>query len=448
MEKTNLERLWDEKKLCSNPHKGWHHHYYDNSLKVYGPLLKPDDFLTDFPGLNHIYLRVDWSHLEPAEGRYDWEVIDRIIGPWTAHGYGVSFRICCKETWAGFATPEWVMKAGARGTFYPMRDGPCWEPDYGDPIFLEKLEQFHRVFGQRYGSQPWLEFVDVGSYGEWGEGHTQWSGKKDWPVEALKKHIDIHIRSYPNTFVLMNDDTVTVRGTEEGRDEILDYAVSKGLGLRDDSVCVNSYAEKFGFSTLRYPEIFNPVWRTKPVDMELDHYHSVIEYKRWHGGLPLLKAVEETHASYVGFHGDARKWLAENSEIAPEIANRSGYWYFPKSIELDRTMARGRQHKVKLVWENHGVAPAYYRYKLTMRLSNESGAWEQELADSDCRKWMPDEIVSETHWLKVPESLEPGTYRVGVALYDPKRGRDIAVGLKDAVKAEGFWNIAEVAVVG
>ena len=77
MERTNLERVWDDRKICANPHKGWYHHYYDNALTVYGPLLKPDDFLTDFPGLNHIYLRVDWSHLEPAEGQFAWDVIDR-----------------------------------------------------------------------------------------------------------------------------------------------------------------------------------------------------------------------------------------------------------------------------------------------------------------------------------------------------------------------------------
>ncbi len=442
-----LEKVWDDRKTCANPHKGWYHHYYDNSLKVYGPLLRPDDFLTDFPGLNHIYLRVDWSHLEPAEGRFAWEVIDRVIGPWTAHGYGVSFRICCKETSPGFATPEWVMKAGAKGGFYPAGDGQCWEPDYGDPVFLDKLENFHRAFGRRYGAQPWLEFVDIGSYGEWGEGHTLRSSMKDWPVEVIKKHIDIHVRNYPDTFILMNDDMVNCRKNDEGWDEIVDYAVSKGLGLRDDSVCVDSYADKFGFSTLRTPEMFNRVWRQKPVDMELEHYSAAVRENRWKGGLPLLKPVEESHASFVGFHGDARKWLADNPEIAVTLANRSGYWYFPTRVEMCGSMARGSEQKVKLVWENHGVAPAYYRYTLRMRLSNGAGSYEQELSESDNRKWMPDEILSETYSLKVPDTLKPGTYKAGIALYDPRSGRNIELAVKDSIKADGFFTIAEVQVV-
>ena len=447
MEKTNLEKVWDDRKVCANPHKGWYHHYYDNSLDVYGPLLRSDDFLRDFPGLNHIYLRVDWSHLEPAEGQFAWDVIDRVIGPWTAHGYGVSFRICCKETSPGFATPEWVMKAGAKGAFYPAGNGQSWEPDYGDPVFLDRLDNFHRVFARRYGSQPWLEFVDIGSYGEWGEGHTLRSSKKDWPVEVIKKHIDIHVRNYPDTFILMNDDMVNCRNNEEGWDEIVDYAVSKGLGLRDDSVCVDSYADKFGFSTLRTPEMFNLVWRRKPVDMELEHYSYAVRENRWKGGLPLLKAVEESHASFVGFHGDARKWLAENPEIAVKIANRSGYWYFPKRVEMCGSIARGSEQKVKLVWENHGVAPAYYRYRLRMRLTNDTEIYEQELSESDNRKWMPDEIISETYLLRVPDTLKPGTYKVGIALYDQRSGRNIELAVKDSIKADGFYTITGVEVV-
>lgn len=442
MEKTNLESLWDDQKVCENPHKGWYHHYLDNSLKVYGPLLKPDDFLEDFPGLNNIYLRLDWSHLEPEEGKYTWEVIDRIIEQWTAHGYGVSFRICCKETSPGFATPEWVMKAGAKGTFYPAGNGQCWAPDYGDPIFLEKLDNFHRVFAERYGSKPWLEFVDIGSYGEWGEGHTAFSSRRDWPVDVIKKHIDIHVKYYTNTFIIMNDDMVTSRREEEGAEEILKYAVSKGLGLRDDSVSVEWYAKTYGFSTLQCPEMFNLVWRKKPIDIELEHYSATVKNGTWKGGLPLLKAVEESHASFVGFHGDARKWLADNPEIAVKIANRVGYWYFLKSIEMDRSIPRGTEQKLKLVWENHGVAPAYYRYKMVVRLANNSNQYELELPESDNRNWMPDEIVLETHHLKVPDTLPSGKYKLGIALFEQKR--EIELALKNSVKKDGFYDIAEV----
>ena len=134
-------------------------------------------------------------------------------------------------------------------------------------------------------------------------------------------------------------------------------------------------------------------------------------------------------------------------EIAVTLANRSGYWYFPTRVEMCGSMARGSEQKVKLVWENHGVAPAYYRYTLRMRLSNGAGSYEQELSESDNRKWMPDEILSETYSLKVPDTLKPGTYKAGIALYDPRSGRNIELAVKDSIKADGFFTIAEVQVV-
>jgi hypothetical protein len=55
---------------------------------------------------------------------------------------GIAFRISCRETGTDrieqqFATPKWVMEAGAKGGHYFMGkatgpEGP-WEPVYDDP---------------------------------------------------------------------------------------------------------------------------------------------------------------------------------------------------------------------------------------------------------------------------------------------------------------------------
>ena len=108
----NLEKFWDSDIVCSNPHKGWEFHYFDNGIERYHDRLQPGDFLEDFPGLRTIYLRLGWSYLEPEEGKYNWDLIDTVIQKWTARGYNISFRITCKETNnLVFATPEWVKQA-------------------------------------------------------------------------------------------------------------------------------------------------------------------------------------------------------------------------------------------------------------------------------------------------------------------------------------------------
>ena len=126
-----LKNRYDDEKICENPDKGWYIHYYDQGIaERYNSDLAPGDYLDDFPMLDHIYLRLAWSFLEPEEGNFKWELLDDVIDRWTAHGKKVSFRITCKETNKNlpFATPKWVFDAGAKFTW--VKD--CVEPEYGD----------------------------------------------------------------------------------------------------------------------------------------------------------------------------------------------------------------------------------------------------------------------------------------------------------------------------
>jgi len=170
----DLTPLQDATRVLVNPQKGWYHHYPDNHPNKYQ--IARDADLLGFPGMDHLYIRLAWAYLEPKEGQFDWAVIDRIIEKWTAHGLGISFRISCKETSTDrieqqFATPRWVMEAGAQGGHYRMGkatgpEGP-WEPAFDDPVFLAKLDRFLAAFAARYDGKPWLRYLDVGSIGDW-----------------------------------------------------------------------------------------------------------------------------------------------------------------------------------------------------------------------------------------------------------------------------------------
>ena len=61
-------------------------------------------------------------------------------------------------------------------------------------------------------------------------------------------------------------------------------------------------------------------------------------------------ALELLHATYIGYHGYAHEWLADNPEFTGEMLNRCGYWLFPKSIELPRTPVAGRKCRSRCAW--------------------------------------------------------------------------------------------------
>ena len=144
----NLRKYADELSILKNPHKGWYWHYIDNGFfrGEYRENHDPNDRLTDFPGLNHLYLRFDWGDIEKQEGKLDWSYIDKIMDEWGKFGYRFSLRICTYEGDGRmpFATPEYVYKAGARG--YALSNNRL-EPDYGDPVFLNKLSAFMAKVG-------------------------------------------------------------------------------------------------------------------------------------------------------------------------------------------------------------------------------------------------------------------------------------------------------------
>ena len=379
----DLRPFADARTALRNPDKGWFIHYYDDGTENYGTrdgeALSPERALELIPCLDHVYLRLAWSHLEPKEGEYNWRLLDKVVDPFTKAGVGVAFRVTCKETDRSqyYATPKWVADAGARGTM--MED--AWEPDYADPVFLEKLDNFHRAFAERYDGRENLVYVDVGSYGDWGEGHTASSSRRDWPWSAVKAHFDIYRRHYKNALIAVSDDFIGSRVTPEGKPEILQYVRDAGWTFRDDSISVKWFIDNLG-PQMRSPELFDAVWEKVPTILELEHYQVAVAADTWRGGSVFYDAILRAHATYGGFHGFPELWAAENRYYAAKAGNKLGYWYF-----IDEVAVRPSAGELSLAvkWRNEGAAKAYSRYDLDVILTDGDGkdlVFRQEAFDN------------------------------------------------------------------
>ena len=129
-------------------------HFYSNYIENYGSRLEPSDTLDDSPGLSVIFLRVPWSFLEPKEGEFNWSLLDTPAQRWVAKGKQIAISVSSTESWLRNATPKWVQDAGAKGVEFEFGKGvkvggPLWEPDYLDPVFLQKLEHFVAALARR-----------------------------------------------------------------------------------------------------------------------------------------------------------------------------------------------------------------------------------------------------------------------------------------------------------
>lgn len=402
----------DDGRVLTNPDRGYTMHFYSNQPHMYGACLEPGDDLSWFPGCSIAYLRLPWSLIEPEEGRYDWTIVDAPAQRWIAKGGQIALRFTCSEQWTYYATPKWVRDAGAKGVEYeyhePSHTVKAWDPDFGDPVFLDKLEKFIAKLAERYDGHPEVAFMDIGSYGLWGEGHTLYSSKVPESRMAVdvKRHIDLWCRYFRRTQLVISDD-IDGHDNKNGSYPLVDYARSKGVAWRDDSILVQpppcewyheDQAERF--------------WRTLPVVLEHGLYEWCSSNKSWNPKR-LVEAAELMHASYMSIHGDPHRIFAENEAIVRELAVRLGYRFrvvsisWPDSVE---TGPKGRPFTVSLSFSNGGLAPCYRDAFPCLTVKDAKGRIIAVMADSDfnLRSLMPAERNA-----KEPVARHVATFRLG-----------------------------------
>jgi len=422
-----------------NPGMGWTLHFYSNIPGNYGSKLAPADTLDDFPGLSTVYLRIPWAYLEPQEGQYNWALLDTPAQRWIAQGKRIALRLTCSENWMRFATPEWVKDAGARGSFYSYgkgRDpkGGAWDPFFDDPIFLEKLDRFLGAAGARYNGSPRVEFIDIGTYGLWGEGHTHASSQQDH-IAIQKHHIDLHLKHFKDSLLCISDDFAG-HNKPGKRFPITDYALSRGVTIRDDSIMVQPPPRSWYHS-----DMAQAFWPRLPVILEHEHYGSSKKRGAWGDGSLLLKAVEDYHASFMSIHWWPRVLLQENRALIDRINQRLGYRLLPTQVSWPQAVTIGKRFQVHWTWSNKGVAPCYSDAFPALTLKDDQGGIVSVLSDEaltmrDLKIGPPGKSPSSAHTSEfvvglVAPNTKPGPVNVFISVGERDGTPRIALPLPD-----------------
>ncbi len=402
-----------------NPQMGWTLHFYSNVLGNYGSKLEPWDTLDDFPGLSCIYFRLPWAYIEPEQGVFNWSVVDAPAQRWIDKGLQVAFRFTVSESWLRYATPEWVQQAGARGYNFTVGkgvddQGPFWEPDYDDPVFLEKHERFIEAAAARYDGNPNVAFIDVGSFGVWGEGHTFASTRRIYGPEVVKKHIDLYAKHFKNTLLAANDD-FSFQG-----DELLSYAFQKGMTLRDDSLLVQPHPNAYF-----HQDLAQAVWPVRPVILEHEHYQPSIEKGAWDREV-FMQAIEEYHASYISIHWFPREFLEKERELIERVNLRLGYRLQLREASWPAKGTLGSRVTFASTWANVGVAPCYPGGHITFTLKDAKGGIVAAFVNESfnvrdlevCpRDEAPEKVVESSHGFA--PNMPTGTFDVFVSVGQP-----------------------------
>ncbi len=444
----DLRPLADDKTVLKNPHKGWFWHYIDNGCGsgIYRDRELDDKYTVNFPGMNHLYLRFDWSDVEKEKGVYDFSYLDEIMEKWGKFGFTFSLRVVAYETYPfiPYATPKYVFDEGAH--CYRLPNGRI-HPDYGDPYFLERLEEFFKVLGAKYNNDPRIELIDVGTYGTWGEGHTVEGDGVIYPLDVVKKHFELHLKYFPDKFVVANDDHIIgrMRHGQQEVDEMLNYCVDRGLGLQDDSICCDGYATDMGYDTMRAVWAFDKTAKSAPSVIEFAHYTYVRPtfdcYFR--DGFTIIEALKNSHATFAGFHGYPDKWLDREFYLTEYCANRLGYWFFVPYVIVPDLLSPSAHNSFSVMMENRGWARAYWPFELRACLKSDGRNYVIPL------KGDVSEIDSDEKKLFKPgldlREVPAGEYEFCIGLFEKDRPVKLAL-KKELMTEDGFYRIKKVTV--
>jgi hypothetical protein len=133
----------------------------------------------EVPWIDAASIRMRWANLEPADEKFDWYAIDRLLAEvrrYNAEHPGAR-RTLHIRVLGGDHVPRWFEQAGVRfyDTFHLLgkarRKTALRLPmPYDNPEFLRQLRQVYRAFYNRYGNEPLVAvYHGTWSAGPWDE---------------------------------------------------------------------------------------------------------------------------------------------------------------------------------------------------------------------------------------------------------------------------------------
>ena len=405
--------------LFSNPGQGWMGRRFHGSVEYY---------------------RFNWVDIEPEKGVYNWKPIDDRLARLQKSGGSLSLRVMTASAHSSgyYSSPKWLFDQGCKGYEYNVGGGDPTsggkaitriEPEYSDPIYLAEHSAFIAALGKRYDGHPNMEFLDIGSYGIWGEWHT----KHPAPIAVRKQIVDMYVQAFRKTaLVFMTDD-------QEG----LSYALSFGTGLRRDGVG-SPWHEQNWIGSKKYanvPDMGN-VWKKAPVVFEWFGDYAYLQSRNW----SFDAAVNFMVSNHVTMINDnIGKVPPEAMPQLEKLARLAGYRFVLREIAHEKTVTPKGVLNVKMKWANVGVGKLYRPFKLQISLKNATDQTVATvIADADPRDWLPGEreITSTMKIANVPS----GTYTLAVSLTDSANQRPSLKLAMDAPEKDGWYSVGSVIV--
>ena len=179
-----------------------------------------------------------WNKLNPAKGVYDWTELEKLLNALAEHNMGYALRVLpytpsfIKSDFPPQEdydwTPPFVYEMGAKKIQIDLRgtDFHAYAPVWDDSIYIWAAKEFAKALAEKYDGDPRIEYIDVRTFGEWGEWHTSHMLGSVMPADSvLKDMLDYYASVFNKTQLVL---------PSNGFGDVYTHALDLGITKRDD----------------------------------------------------------------------------------------------------------------------------------------------------------------------------------------------------------------------
>jgi len=412
-----------------------------------------------------VYIDITWRELEPEQGQYDFEAVERNnqMRRWRREGRHAVLRFLCDRPSKKSERdiPDWLYYGTKKaGQWYSISYGDGFAPDYSNPDIIEAHRKAVLAMGERWGEDSFISYIELGSLGHWGEWHVN-TGEGILPLpdgEIRQEYITPWLEAFPDATLMMRRPFTPAKNF--------------GFGLYNDMLGEPDETEKWlgwireggEFDQTGEPDALAAMpdsWKTAPWGGELTSTIPVRELTDESKYLDrTCRLLEECHATFVGPH-------------TADPADRSGYEALLLSMGYRLTISQMEIRKtspgistaaekpedraavqasgsgfltefipcvVELDWENTGAAPFYRSWPVYLAVLDEGDQVLQAAhMDPDLPSLMPGGKRHTSTELLIPSNTQE--YHIAVGIFDPMTGKPSVRLASEGIQWKRGWNL-------
>ncbi len=359
------------------------------------------------PDTSIAYFRIYWKFIEPEEGRYRWDLIDRALATARERGQTLMLRVAPYGTGPDNDVPAWYRTLSAEDPKEKLPDSK-WRVSPENPNYARCFGRLIRTLGARYDGHPSMELVDISIVGAWGEG----SGSEFLSQPVRESLLDAYIDSFRKTPLVIQPTDVKTNA----------YANSRAaVGWRVDCLGdMGGFSKTWCHMFDYYPQSIiqfglADAWKKAPVTMEACWVMQHWKNENW----DIDYIIEQSLKWHISSFNN--KSSAVPPEWKPKVdgwLKRMGYRFVLRKFTYPSRLRAGDKLAFTSWWENKGVAPCYRGFSLALRLEG-SSASAVLATDADIRTWLPGDSLYDAA-VFVPAHLAAGEYQLSIGIVDPQ----------------------------